>query len=76
MSTPRWYSLDDLARATGLTHRYIRNLLDENLIWYWQPAPNAKRLLNDQTVASLEALGVPVNRAALTGNPGKPGENG
>lgn len=75
MSTPRWYSLDDLARATGLEHRYLRSLLDRDLIRYVQPEPNAKRLLNDQTVASLEALGVPVNRAALTGNPGKPGEN-
>lgn len=73
MTTPRWYSLQDLARATGLPHRYLRNLLDNGLIWYWQPAPNAKRLLNDQTVTSLEQLGVPVNRAALTGNPGKNG---
>lgn len=70
---PRWYSQADLARATGLPERSIRDLLDRGRIYYWQDQPNEKRLLNDRTISSLEALGIPVRRDLL-GEPGKPGE--
>lgn len=72
-TAPRWYSQADLARATGLPERTIRDLLDRGRIYFWQGQPNEKRLLNDRTISSLEALGIPVRRDLL-GNPGRPGE--
>lgn len=65
MTPPRWYSPAAVARATGLPARYMRTLLDAERIPYVQPEPNAKRLLHDGTLAALEALGIPVDRAML-----------
>lgn len=67
MTPPRWYSPAAVARATGLSPRYMRTLLDAERIPYVQPEPNAKRLLHDGTLAALEALGIPVDRAMLDG---------
>ena len=72
MTPPRWYSPGTLARATGLAERHIRYLLDRGRVSFVQYAPNEKRLLNDATVADLEALGIPVDRGEL----GKDGEDG
>lgn len=77
MTHPRWYSIHDLARATGLSARYIRQLLDDDLIRYLQPGgPNTKRLLNQRTVQDLERIGILVSHDLLTGNAGKTGKAG
>lgn len=81
MTPPRWYSPTTLARASGLPERHIRYLLDRRRLTFVQYAPNEKRLLNDATVADLEALGVPVDRAVLhecgeSGDVGEDGEDG
>lgn len=65
MTPPRWYSHGAIARASGITRRYLRTLLDAGRIPFVQPANNAKRLLNDATVRGLEAIGIPVDRALL-----------
>jgi len=83
MTAPSWYTITALSRATGLEERYIRQLLDDDRIYYLQPGgPATKRLLNARTVADLEQLGIPVHRHLLNDEPGnlgslgKPGEAG
>jgi len=72
MTGPRWYTFAELARATGLTERQIRHLADSGQITYQQNQWNSPRRLNNQTVADLEALGIPVH----LGNTGKDGNTG
>lgn len=69
-----YYSIREVAKATGLPERTIRDLLDKDRISYVQWQHNAMRRLNDDTLRSLEALGIPVDKAAL--QRGKNGKNG
>lgn len=75
MTPPRWYTIDQLAKATGLTARQVRHLLDQGRVRYQQDQWNSIRRPNDQTVTDLEQLGIPVDRAEL-GKYGKDGNFG
>jgi len=75
--TARWYTLEEVAAATGLPARTLRDLLDKDRISYVQWEHNGLRRLTDDTLKDLERLGIPVNRALLErGKNGRNGKNG
>lgn len=75
MNPPTWYSIDDLAAATGLTRRQLRRLLDTGRVHYVQWERGTKRLLNAATIRDLEGLGIPVATDLLTGQDGQDGQD-